>query len=99
MERRHSARDQSDMRGGRLIGKRFPLREPSQLIDGAADEFMEKAQVVEEPFGGFIALCDHHPWLGVDHIALLSSFQERQGAGGGSPMHSEKTNTCLLMGE
>jgi hypothetical protein len=99
MERRHSARDQPDMRRGRLIGKRFPLWEPSQIVDGAADEFMEKAQVVKEPFCGFVAPCDHNPWLGADRISLLSASKQRQCAGCGRPMRSKKTNTRLLMVE
>ena len=57
----HAMGDQADMRRGRLVGQRFPLRKEGQAVAWGADELMAELEVVKEAFGGFIVGCDDDP--------------------------------------
>ena len=62
MECRHPVRNQPDVRRRRFIGKRFPFREPGEVLDRTTHESIEEAQVIEHSFGGLVARGHNDPW-------------------------------------
>ena len=62
MECRHPVCNQPDMRRRCFIGKRFPFREPGEVLDRTTHESIEEAQVIEHSFGGLVARGHDGPW-------------------------------------
>lgn len=62
MKGHHPVCNQPDMRRRRFIGKRFPFREPGEVLDRTTHESIEEAQVIEHSFGGLVARGHHDPW-------------------------------------
>jgi hypothetical protein len=96
MECGHPMRNQPDMRGRRLIGERFPFREPGEVFDGTIDELVEEAQVIEHSFGGLVVRSQNYPWTGTVWGIAAGVVQQAQGAGRRRTMGSKQADTSLF---
>lgn len=85
------------MRGRRFIGKRFPFREPGEVLDRPTHEVVKEAQVIEHSFGGLVVRRHNHPWTSAAWGALACVVQQCQGAGSRRAMGSEQADTGLVL--